>query len=132
MHTLPILIASVSVPVKWTGQSREEDPPEVAREHPDRQEESGAAGDPTGAVVCEPAAGDDAVQVGMMDERLTPGMEHGEEADLGAEVAGVGGDRAQRLGDGAEEQAVDDGLVLGGDLGDRRGHGEDDMEVLGG
>ena len=67
-----------------------------------------------------------------MDERLTPGMEHGEEADLGAEVAGVGGDRAQRLGDGAEEQAVDDGLVLGGDLGDRRGHGEDDMEVLGG
>ena len=54
-----------------------------------------------------------------------PGMEDGEEADLGAEVAGVGGDRAQRLGDGPEEEAVDDGLVVGGDLGDRRGHGED-------
>ena len=43
----------------------------------------------------------------------------------------VGSDRAERVGDGAEEQAVDDGLVLGGDLGDGRGHGED-VEVLGG
>ena len=61
------------------------------------------------------------MQVWMMDERLPPGVQHGEEADLGAEVAGVGGDRAQRLGDGAEEQSVDDGLVLRGDLGDSRG-----------
>ena len=66
----------------------------------------------------------------MMDERLAPGVEHGEEADLGAEMARVGSDRAERLGDGPEEQTVEDGLVLGGDLGDRRGHGEDDVEVL--
>ena len=72
------------------------------------------------------------MQVWMMDERLAPGVQDGEEADLGAEVAGVGGDRAQRLGDGAEEQSVDDGLVLRGDLGDSRGHGEDDVEILGG
>ena len=68
----------------------------------------------------------------MMDERLAPGVEDGEEADLGAEVARVGGNRAECLGDGSEEETVDDGLVLGGDLGDRRGHGEDDVEVLGG
>ena len=68
----------------------------------------------------------------VMDERLVPGVEDGEEADLGAEMAGVGRDRAQRVGDGPEEQTVDDGLLLGGDLGDRRGHGEDDVEVLGG
>ena len=67
-----------------------------------------------------------------MDERLAPGVQHGEEADLRAEVAGVGSDRAERIGDGAEEQTVDDGLGLGGDLGDGRGHGEDDVEVLGG
>ena len=67
-----------------------------------------------------------------MDERLAPGVQYGEEADLGAEVAGVGGYGAQCVGDGPEEQTVDDGLVLGGDLGDRRGHGEDDVEVLGG
>ena len=70
--------------------------------------------------------------MGMMDERLAPGVEDGEEADLGAEVAWVGSDRAERLGGGPEEETVDDGLVLGGDLGDRRGHGEDDVEVLGG
>ena len=68
----------------------------------------------------------------MVDERLAPGVEDGEEADLGAEVARVGGYGAQRLGDSPEQQAVDDGLVLSGDLGDRRGHGEDDVEVLGG
>ena len=68
----------------------------------------------------------------VMDERLAPGVEDGEEADLGAEVAGVGGDGAQRLGHGPEEETVDDGLVLDGDLGDRRRHGEDDVEVLGG
>ena len=67
-----------------------------------------------------------------MDERLAPGVKDGEEADLGAEVARVGGYRAERLGDGPEEETVDDGLVLGGDFGDRRGHGEDDVEVLGG
>lgn len=67
-----------------------------------------------------------------MDERLAPGVQHGEEADRGAEVARVGGYRPERVGDGSEEQAVDDGLVLGGDLGDGRGYGEDDVEVLGG
>ena len=72
------------------------------------------------------------MQVRMMDERLTPGVKDGEEADLGAEMARVGRDRTERVGDGAEEQTVDDGLVLGGDLGDGRGHGEDDVEVLGG
>ena len=67
-----------------------------------------------------------------MDERLAPGVQHGEEADLGAEVAGVGGNRAERLGDSPEEETVDHGLVLDGDHGDRGGHGEDDVEVLGG
>ena len=57
----------------------------------------------------------------MMDQRLAPGVEDGEEADLGAEMARVGGYRPERVGDGPEEETVDDGLVLGGDLGDRRG-----------
>ena len=68
----------------------------------------------------------------MMDERLAPGVEDGEEADLGAKVAGIGGYGTACLGDGPEEETVDGGLVLGGDLGDRRGHGEDDVKVLGG
>ena len=52
----------------------------------------------------------------MMDEGLAPGVEDGEEADLGAEVARVGGYRAERVGDGPEQETVDDGLVLDGDL----------------
>ena len=68
----------------------------------------------------------------VMDERLAPGVEDGEEADLGAEMARVGGDRAERLGDSPEEETVDDGLVPDGDLGDPRRDGEGDVEVLGG
>ena len=45
-----------------------------------------------------------------------------------AELGRVGGYGAQRLGDGSEEQRVDDSLVLRGDLGDGPGHGEDDIE----
>ena len=63
--------------------------PEVAREHPDRQDESAAPADPAGAAVCEHASGDDAVQVGMLDDRQTPGMEHAEEA--GSRRRGGGG-----------------------------------------
>ena len=65
-------------------------------------------------------------------ERLAPCVEDGE-ADVGAELAGVRDyDGAQCLGDIAEEETVDEGLVLGGDHGDRRRNGEDDVEVLGG
>ena len=51
--------------------------------------------------------------------RRAPGVEHGGDADAGAEVLGVGGDGDQRLGRGLEQQVVDDGLVLVGDVGDR-------------
>ena len=111
-------------------QRREEHPPEVAGQDPNRQEEPGAAGNPGAPVVGEPPTRNDAVQMGMMHERLAPGMEDREEAELGAEVARVGSDRAERVCDGPEEQTLDDGLVLCGDLGDSRGHGEDDVEVL--
>ena len=67
----------------------------------------------------------------MVQQVLAPGVQHGEEADLGAQVLGVGGDRAQGLGRRAEQDAVDDLLVLVGDGGDFLRHGEDDVEVLG-
>ena len=40
----------------------------------------------------ETAGGEHAVDMGMMLQSLIPGMEHAEEADLGAEVAGIAGD----------------------------------------
>jgi hypothetical protein len=46
-------------------------------------------------------------------------MEHGGEADAGAEMPGVGGDGDKRLGGGLEEDAIDRRLVVIGDVGDR-------------
>jgi hypothetical protein len=69
------------------------------------------------------------MDVRMMMQVLTPGVEHGDETDLGPEVLRVGGDRAQGLGGGAEQNAVDHLLILEGDLGHRRRQREDDMEI---
>ena len=55
----------------------------------------------------------------MMGERRAPGVEHGGDADPGAEMLGVGGDRERGLGRRLEQQIVDHGLVLIGDIGDR-------------
>lgn len=45
---------------------------------------------------------------------LVPGMKDAEETDLGAQMSGVFGDFQKRLGAAAEQQAVDDLLVLQG------------------
>jgi hypothetical protein len=48
----------------------------------------------------------------MMLEVLSPGMQHAEEADLGAEVLGIGGDLEQSGGAGAKQQMIDGLLIL--------------------
>ena len=85
----------------------EEERAEAAGEDAHGQEEARAAGDPAVAGGGEAAAGDDAVQVGMVAEAAAPGVQHRQEADLGAQVARVGGDLAQGAGGGAEEQVVE-------------------------
>jgi hypothetical protein len=57
----------------------------------------------------------------VMGQRLPPGVQEGDEADFGAEA--LGGERHERLGGGAHEEAVDRLLVLEGDLGRRRRQG---------
>ena len=56
-------------------------------------------------------------------------MEHGGDADPCAEMLGIGGDRQHRLRRRAEQQVVDGGLVVEGDVGDLGRQGEDDVEV---
>jgi hypothetical protein len=107
-------------PVEGGAEQREELAPEHPAEDADREEETRATGDPTRAVGRQPAAGHDAMHVGVMLEVLTPGVEHGEEPDLGAEVLGVGSDPLQGLGGGLEQEAVDDARVLQGDRAERR------------
>ncbi len=56
-------------------------------------------------------------------------MQHGDQADVRAQMPGIGGDGLQRLGGGLEQQVVDHGLVVEGDGGERPRQGEDDVEV---
>jgi len=46
---------------------------------------------PAGVIVGESAGGNDAVDMGMKLQFLIPGMQHAEEADLGAEMPRVTG-----------------------------------------
>jgi hypothetical protein len=66
----------------------------------------------------------------MMDEGRAPGVQHRHDADLGAEMLRIGGDREQRVGDGLEQQVVDDGLVLIGEIAQLLGQREHDVEVV--
>ena len=106
--------------------------PEQSRQHAYRQEEAGTAGDPTLAVRGDATAGHDTMQMGVMKQILPPGVKHGEEADFRAEVLGVGGDSAQGLRRGAEENAVNHLFVLIGDGGNLFRYGEDDVEIRSG
>src|ERR1700737_2052947 len=84
---------------------------------------------PSQAVCRNNATGHDAVEVRMMVEVLAPGVQHGRDADLGAEVLRIGGDRQEALGGGLEQEAVDRRLVLIGDGTDLSRQREDDVEV---
>ena len=72
------------------------------------------------------------MQVGMEVQILSPGMEHGEETDFGAEMFGVVGNGEERCGGGAEENALDYFFVLEADGGQRFRDGEHHMEVFDG
>ena len=101
------------------GQPFQEQAAEEAREHPHGQKEAGSAGNPALAIEREAAAGYNDMGMRMVGERRSPGMQHGSEPDAGAEVLGVSRDGDQGLGGGLEQQVIDDGLVVIGDVGDR-------------
>ena len=59
-------------------------------------------------------------------------MQNRGDADVGAEMLGIGCDRQHGLGRGFEQQVVDDRLVLVGDIGDRSRQCEHDVKVADG
>jgi hypothetical protein len=99
-------------------QLLQDQPAEQAREHAYGQEKARPAGDPSRPVEREAATRHDAMDMWVMGERGTPGMQNGSEADPGPEMLGVGGDGDQRLGCGLEKDGIDLGLVLIGDVSD--------------
>src|SRR5712691_4754566 len=88
------------------GEPGQEEPPEQAGEHPHGQQEARSARHPARVVMRYPAGWDDDVEMRMMGHRRAPGVEHGGEADAGAEMLWISADREQRLGRGAEQQVV--------------------------
>jgi hypothetical protein len=56
-------------------------------------------------------------------------MENGYDADAGAQMSGIGGDRDQRLGRGLEQEIIDRRLVLIGDVRDSGWQREHDVIV---
>jgi hypothetical protein len=65
----------------------------------------------------------------MVQQVLAPGVQHREETDLGTEMPWIGGDLQQRLGNGAEQQAVEQPLILPGQRRELFGHSEDHVAV---
>ena len=65
----------------------------------------------------------------MCGELLTPGMQDAEKADLCSEVHGIASDFEQRFGTGAEQEIVNDLLVLQHHRRQATRQGEDHMEV---
>jgi hypothetical protein len=77
-----------------------------------RQEERITRVNPVLVIERQTTRGDHTMNVRMMQEVLAPGMEHTQEADLGAKMLGVAGHLQQSRGAGAKQEIVDDGLVL--------------------
>ena len=65
----------------------------------------------------------------VLGERGAPGVQDREDTDAGAEVFGIGRDGEHGLGRSLEQDTVDCGLVLVGDIGDLSRQREHDVEV---
>ena len=60
----------------------------------------------------ESARWNDAVNMGMEQQVLSPGVQNADHADLRAQVFGIGGDFQQGLRAGGEQQVVEQTRVL--------------------
>jgi hypothetical protein len=69
------------------------------------------------------------MHVRMMEQILPPGMEHRNHSCLSAKMLWISTDGAHRLRGRLEQDIVDHRLVLQGNRGDLRRHGEHNVEV---
>ena len=101
----------------------------VAEDTIGKKERVLAAGDPAGAIGRDASARHDAVQVGMEMQILTPGMQHREEADGGAQKSGVCRHFQQGLGSSTEQNVINLSRVLKGDVADLVRESKHDVEI---
>jgi hypothetical protein len=84
-------------------------------EHRDGKKETSVRWNPTRVIERQSAGGHHTMGMGMMFEFLIPGVEHTEEADLGAEMWGIASDFEEGFGTSLQQQMVQDFLVLQGE-----------------
>ena len=80
----------------------------------------------------ESAGGDDAVDMRMKLQALSPAVEHAEEADLGTEMPWIASDFKQGLSAGVKEQVVNEPLVLQCERGQFPWQSKDSVDVASG
>ena len=102
---------------------------EDTTEHLNGEKEAVARVDPALVIRGEATGRDHAMDMGMMLQFLIPTMEHAEEADFSAEMAGIARHFEQRFSTGLEQQTVDHLLVLQSQRGEPPRKGEDHMDV---
>jgi hypothetical protein len=100
-----------------------------AAEDLDGEEEGILGMNPARVAWVETAGGNDAVEMRMQSEVLSPGVENAEEADLSSEVLGVGRNFEHGLSTGAEEQIVEQPRIALTERVQLVGQGKDDVEV---
>ncbi len=100
-----------------------------AAEDLDGEEEGIFRMNPAGVAWIETAGGNDAVEMRMQSQVLSPGVQNAEEADLGSEVLGVGRNFEHGLSAGAEEQIVEQPWIALTERVQLVGQGKDDVEV---
>jgi hypothetical protein len=94
------------------------------------QEESVTTTDPTFAVGTHASTRDDAVQVGMSEKVLSPGVKQGETADLGAEMLRVSSQRRKGFRSSTKQYPVDGATILECQWNELVRECENDVEVL--
>jgi len=126
---------ALSMELEFSGSMELEQPgAELALEHAGDsvhgEEPAGLFGTGPGALGGEAAASDQAVEVGMVHEVLSPGVEDGREAQLRLEALLA---ELEERGAGAlKEQAVERSLVLEDERAQGSGEGEDPVEIADG
>ena len=101
-----------------------------ATEHLDGKKEIVAWFDPAGVIDRQAAGGHHAMYMRVKFEFLTPGMQHAEEANLCAKMFGIAGDFEKGFRTGAEQEIVEDLLVLQDQRSQMTRKREDHMHVL--
>src|ERR1039457_802133 len=81
-------------------------------QHFDGKKERVAGVDPVGVIQRESTGGDHTMDVGMKLEPLIPGVQHAKETDLSPQMSRIASHFEQGCGAGAEQQVVDELLVL--------------------